>query len=161
MKLIATFTIAGRVPGKIRWAHGKHKPTAAEKRYRAARDQVRALALKSCERVRLPIAAPYRLGVAMFLAPVRTGPNAGELPRGGGVGDYDNVRGAILDALQTCEWCKRINCKCPKPLRVLVDDSPYHYRGSADCVEHGAPFRDGVFLADADRVVVTLWSVAP
>ena len=155
MTPIVSFTMPGRIPGKIRWVHGKHRQTTAEKRYIEARDAVRARVVKALEGTALPISTPYRVGVAMYL----TVGKSGLLPKGG-VADYDNLCGTILDALQTCEWCKKMGCECPRPLRVLPDDCPYWYRGHWDVIEAGVVSRDGVYASETDRVVVTIWQAS-
>lgn len=84
-----------RAPLAARWS-------AKSKRYYASAN--RLIAEMRAAWSPLPMDRRYRIGVAVFLDPVKSGPNKGQLPQTGG--DWDNyfkgvadamVRGGILD----------------------------------------------------------------
>ena len=140
-----SFTIPGRVMGKIRWGSkpktwGSSPEAKRARRYIDQCRTIRAIAWDGrSDTAPLP---PYMLGVAVFLNPAKSGPNKGTF--GGGGSDYDNIRGAILDALQGCLLCEKKEkgkgkCQCANPRILLLEDSVAWYRGTCEAAEH--PYR--------------------
>lgn len=153
--MIATFTIPGRVVPKIRW--GRERWTTRTTRYKASCDRIRDFAADAIPSP-WPIRQPVRIGVAVFLSPVKSGANKGGLP--GNAGDWEGSFGAVADALQK---------PAAKGLRpFLAGDDPRYLRGPCDVAippEHdgatGYMLPSGVYLDDGrgERVVVTIQGV--
>lgn len=160
---IATFIVPGRIVAKIRFGRDKswHRNkrtgelTPGAKRvikYTESQREIIAACwgamAKVLDRPALPLAFPVRIGVAAYVAPVKSGKNRGKAPAT--AGDFDNLMGAVMDALQ----------KSHGPLQpILAGDDAARVVGPGMVRMERCDVEPGVYVCEpgAERVVVTLW----
>ena len=112
------------------------------KRYHASQERV-------WQHLRLPptplTRKPVRVGVAVFLDPVKSGPRKGLIPAN--KGDWDNYYKAVVD--------------CLVHYGALVEDHAGAVAGPGDVMmSFGQTIPSGCYLAtEGERVIVTVWEV--
>lgn len=116
----------------------------ASKRYHASQDRLWLEILRECPGLPRPLTtSPVRVGTAVFLPPVESGPHKRSLPAN--KGDWDNYHKAVLDCLVHYD--------------VLVGDHARAVVGPGRVVlpESGEVLESGCYLSDSESLVITVW----